>query len=60
MNAIERRNAIYELLVELDRLEELREMLEERGLSTVEEVQRRIDELNAKVDTLEAGENQTA
>lgn len=60
MNVTERRRTVYELFVELDRLEELCEALEERGLSSVEDVERRIDELNARVDSLEAVENQTA
>lgn len=60
MNVTERRRTVYELFLELDRLEELCEALEERGLSSVEDVERRIDELNARVDSLEAVENQTA
>ena len=48
--------SLYELLLELDRLEELREDLQERGLRTLEEVERRIAELHQRIDELEDAE----
>ncbi|HEX7101918.1 MAG TPA: hypothetical protein VF201_04665 [Nitrolancea sp.] len=45
---------LQELLIELDRLEELREELEERGLRTLAEIEARIDELSLQVETLES------
>lgn len=44
---------VYELMLELDRLEELREDLEERGLRTLEDVEQRIAELHRQIDELE-------
>lgn len=43
---------LYDLLMELDRLEEIREDLEEFGLRTLEEVDTRIEELNQLIDDL--------
>lgn len=43
---------LYDLLTELDRLEEIREDLEELGLRTIEEVDARIAELNQLIDDL--------
>ena len=51
--------SLYDLMIELDRLEELREELNERGLRTVEDIEQRIEELGAKIETLEAGEAST-
>ncbi len=43
---------LYDLLTELDRLEEIREDLEEMGLRTLDEVEARIVELNELIDEL--------
>lgn len=43
---------LHDLLLELDRLEEIREDLEELGLRTLDEVVARIDELNRQIDEL--------
>ena len=48
--------SLYELMLELDRLEELREDLQERGLRTLEEVERRIAEVHQRIDELEDAE----
>jgi guanylate kinase len=53
MASRERGKELYDLLLELDRLEELREELDERGLRSVEEIEQRIEEINAKVEALE-------
>jgi hypothetical protein len=45
---------LQELLIELDRLEELREELEERGLRTLADIEARIDELSLKAEALES------
>jgi len=45
---------LVNLLNELDRLEELREELEERGLQTLAEIEARIDELSLQAEALEA------
>jgi hypothetical protein len=42
------------MLLELDRLEELREELEERGLKSIDEIETRINDLGAQVEALEA------
>ncbi len=47
---------LYDLLTELDRLEEIREDLEELGLRTIEEVDARIAELNQLIDNLSGEE----
>lgn len=47
-----RQPPLYDLLTELDRLEEIREDLEEFGLRTLEEVDTRIEELNQLIDDL--------
>ncbi len=47
---------LYDLLTELDRLEEIREDLEELGLRTIEEVNARIAELNQLIDDLSGEE----
>lgn len=47
---------LYELLTELDRLEEIREDLEEMGLRTLDEVDARIAELNQRIDELSGEE----
>jgi hypothetical protein len=49
---------MHELLLELDRLEEIREDLEERGLRTVEELERRIAELGREIDERGAREGE--
>ncbi len=45
---------LQELLIELDRLEELREELEERGLRTLADIEARIDELSLQAEALES------
>jgi len=52
----ERDNSLYDLLLELDRLEELREELEERGLRTIDDIEQRIEEINARVEALDGGD----
>ncbi len=47
---------LYDLLTELDRLEEIREDLEELGLRTIEEVDARIADLNQLIDNLSGEE----
>lgn len=47
---------LYDLLTELDRLEEIREDLEELGFQTLEEVNARIAELNQLIDDLSSEE----
>jgi hypothetical protein len=47
---------MHKLLLELDRLEELREELEERGLRTIEEIEARICDLSQQAEALEADE----
>ncbi len=44
---------LYALLDELDRLEELLEEMTDLGVSTRADAERRISELNAKVDSAE-------
>ena len=56
MASRERGKELYDLLLELDRLEELREELDERGLRSVEEIEQRIEEINAKVEALEGND----
>jgi hypothetical protein len=47
---------LYDLLIELDRLEEIREDLEEMGLRTLDEIEARIVELNELIDELSGEE----
>ena len=47
---------IHQLLLELDRLEEVREDLEEFGLRTLEEVEARIAELHLLLDDHDTAE----
>jgi len=47
---------IHQLLLELDRLEEVREDLEEFGLRTLEEVEARIAELHHLLDDHDTAE----
>ena len=42
--------SLYEIMNELDRLEELREDLEEAGLRSIEEIEARIEELQRLLD----------
>lgn len=42
--------SLEELLIEMDRLEELREEMEERGLRTIEDIEERILDLNRLAD----------
>jgi hypothetical protein len=45
---------LQSVLIELDRLEELREELEERGLQTLADIEARINELSLQAEALEA------
>ena len=45
---------LYPILEELDRLEDLLEEMTELGVRSVQEIERRIAELNARVDETEA------
>lgn len=47
---------LHRLMLELDRLEEVREDLEEFGLRTLEEVEARIAELHRLLDDLDVAE----
>lgn len=49
----EQEPGLYDLLLELDRLEELREDLEERGLHTLDEIAARIEFVSRQIDELE-------
>lgn len=51
------RRRLHELLLELDRLEEIREDLEERDLQTLDDLRARIEELNREIDAL-SGEDE--
>lgn len=51
---------VYDLMLELDRLEELREDLEERGLKTIEQIEQRIEELSAEVESLESDDDRAS
>ncbi|ACZ37862.1 hypothetical protein [Sphaerobacter thermophilus] len=42
--------SLYDLMLELDRLEEIREDLLELGLRSLDEIEARIDELNRIID----------
>jgi hypothetical protein len=48
---------LYALYDELDRLEELLEDMSELGVTTAAEVERRIEELNERIDAAEAAED---
>jgi len=48
--------SVHDLLMELDRLEEIREDLEELGLRTLADVEARIVELNRRIDELSGEE----
>lgn len=48
--------SLHELLLEIDRLEEIREDMEELGLRTLEDVEARLEELHRLVDEIEARE----
>lgn len=54
MDTSAKQTDLVNLLNELDRLEELREELEERGLQTLAEIEARIDELSLQAEALEA------
>ncbi len=51
--ADERDRAEYDLMMELDRLESLREEMEELGVSTLAEIDDRMRELHRKLDEME-------
>lgn len=54
MDRSAKRNELQDVLIELDRLEELREELEERGLQTLADIEARINELSLRAEALEA------
>jgi uncharacterized small protein (DUF1192 family) len=47
-------NELYEHYVELDRLEELLEDMNELGVSSIQEIEARMQLLNERIDELEA------
>jgi len=47
---------MHDLLLELDRLEELVEMMDELGVTSRSEAEARLGELHRRVDELEAAE----
>lgn len=49
---------LHELLLELDRLEELREDLLELGVRTLEEIEARIERLHRSIDQLTQDEDE--
>ena len=53
MNARNRDKKVFDLLMEIDRLEELREDLEGLGLRSIDDIERRIEEINAMVEELD-------
>lgn len=59
MDRSSKQTDLQDLLIELDRLEELREELEERGLHTLAEIEARINELSLQVEALESVDEQS-
>ncbi len=53
MNARNRDKKVFDLLMEIDRLEELREDLDGLGLRSIDDIERRIEEINAMVEELD-------
>jgi hypothetical protein len=51
----ERDREEYELMMELDELESLKEEMEEMGVSSLSEIEVRVAELNRKLDGLQRG-----
>jgi len=51
-NADRNEQELFALLTELDRLEELLEDMQDLGVENVDDIERRIAELNARVDAL--------
>ncbi len=47
--------AQYDLMMELDQLESLKEEMEELGVSTIDEIEARMRNLHQKLDSLEQG-----
>jgi hypothetical protein len=45
--------AEYDLMMELEQLETLKEEMEELGVSTIEEIEARMRELNRRIDELQ-------
>ncbi|HVX30585.1 MAG TPA: hypothetical protein VHA53_08920 [Nitrolancea sp.] len=60
MDSSAKQSDLQELLLELDRLEELREELEERGLQTLAELEARIEELSLQAEALESTDEPSA
>ncbi len=50
MNARNRDKMVFDLLMEIDRLEELLEDLEECGMRSIDDIEKRIEEINAMVE----------
>ena len=47
--------ALYPVLEELDRLEELLEEMTELGVTSIADIERRLADLNARIDEAEKG-----
>ena len=47
--------ALYPVLIELDRLEDLLEEMTELGVTSIADIERRIADLNARIDEAEKG-----
>ncbi len=52
-NARDNESRLHVLLMQLDRLEELKEELEELGLRTIDEIDARIESISREVEALE-------
>lgn len=51
----DREQAQYDLMMELDQLESLKEEMEELGVSTIDEIEARMRDLHQRLDALEKG-----
>lgn len=51
----DREQAQYDLMMELDQLESLKEEMEELGVSTIDEIEARMRDLHQRLDVLEKG-----
>ncbi len=49
----EREQAEYDLMMELEQMESLKEEMEELGVSTLAEIEARMEELNRELDELQ-------
>ena len=47
--------ALYDVLEELDRLEDLLEEMTELGVTSIADIERRLADLNARIDEAEKG-----